>query len=305
MPVAAPAPAIDPDLRVLLERRGAALANGHDLTRLRSSVLERPAWRLELGDGRALKGRVFADEEEAERFCGLHRLLPPHGFPRLLDRHGRAVLLEWVDGRPVPAEPDVSLLRACGRLLGELHRTDVPPAAARQLASQASRLPHPLDRELRAVSEAGWLEPGEAERLLAVSEGARPAAPETGLVHLDLCPDNLVVDGTGRPVLIDNATLSVAPLDHDLGRAWYRWPMEPRRREAFLEGYRERRSTAAFEAAFPYWRICGLAFSAWLRVTRRTGDVAAPVAELRRVLRWAEAHDPAAPSRGTSLAELP
>jgi Ser/Thr protein kinase RdoA (MazF antagonist) len=305
MPARPPAPAVDPDLRALLERCGAPLANGHELTRLRSSVLERPAWRLELADGRALKGRIFADEGEAERFCALHRLLPERGFPQLVDRQGRAVLLEWVVGSPPPARPGARLLRDCGRLLGELHRATVPKAEAERLASPASRLPYPLDGELRTIAEAGWLEPGEAERLLAVSERARPEAPEAGLTHLDVCPDNLVVQPAGRPVLIDNATLSLAPLDHDLGRTWYRWPMDPPQREAFLSGYRERRATDAFQAAFPYWRICGLAFSAWLRVTRETGDVSTPVAGLRRVLHWAERQEPAATTDPARLAELP
>jgi Ser/Thr protein kinase RdoA (MazF antagonist) len=293
------------DVRVLIERAGRPYRGASELTTLRSSVLERPAWRVDLEGGRSVKVRVFADADEAHRFRELHRHLPEKGFPRLLDHHGAAVLLEWVAGRPLPAEPDASVLRACGELLGRLHRVPAPPDAERRLASGASALPHSLADLFETLVEAARLTADEAARLLEVSERARPERCDRGLVHLDFCPDNLVLADSGTPASIDNATLSFAPLDHDLGRLWYRWPMTSAARGAFLEGYREHRDTRAFQAAFPYWRICGLAFSAWLRVGRRTGDAAVPLRGLREALAWAERMSPAELADPARLPGLP
>jgi hypothetical protein len=83
---------------------------------------------------------------------------------------------------------------------------------------------------------------------------------------------------------VDNATLCVAPLDYDLARTALRWPLPPVARQAFLDGYALWRDPAGFAAHADYWRICAGAHSARLRLERRVGDVAQPVASLRRVL---------------------
>ncbi len=281
--------ALDAGLALLIARAGAPLAAARELTTLPSPVLERPAWRLELADGRVRKGRVFADAAEAERFAALAAYLPRPGFPRLLERAGRAVLLEWIPGEGVGAAPPASLLGRCGALLGALHRQRLPSDAAQRFASGATALPEPLEPLLGEIAAAGWLESGEVDALAELARRAQPERCERGLAHLDFCAENLVVTREAEPFCIDNATLAVAPLDYDLARTWMRWPLPPEARAAFLAGYRQHRETTDFEAAFDYWRICAHAHSARLRLRRRVGDVGTPVAGLRETLGQARA----------------
>lgn len=294
--------ALDAGLSALLDRVGARLAAARELTTLPSPVLERPAWRLELADGRVLKGRVFADASEALRFAALAAYLPRPGFPQLLGREGRAVLLEWIPGEGIGAAPPAALLARCGALLGAVHRQRLPADAAQRFASGPTALPEPLAPLLEEIAAAGWLERAEAEALAALARSEQPEACERGLAHLDFCAENLVVTPRAEPFCIDNATLAVAPLDYDLARTWMRWPLAPQARAAFLTGYRGQRETRGFEAAFDYWRICALAHSARLRLRRRVGDVGAPVAGLRETLRLARARGGRA-GAGPGLAE--
>jgi hypothetical protein len=281
--------ALDAELAALVARAGAPLAAARELTTLPSPVLERPAWRLELSDGCVRKGRVFADAAEAERFAALAAYLPRPGFPRLLGREGRAVLLEWIPGEGIGAAPPLALLERCGALLGAVHRQRLPADAAQRFASGPTALPEPLAPLLDEIAAAGWLEPSEADALAALAQRAQPERCERGLAHLDFCGENLVVTPAAEPFCIDNATLAVAPLDYDLARTWMRWPLAPAARAAFLAGYRPQRDTAAFETGFDYWRICAHAHSARLRLRRRVGDVGAPVAGLRELLQEARA----------------
>jgi aminoglycoside phosphotransferase (APT) family kinase protein len=291
---AASAP-IGAQLLGLVEACGARVSGAKELTTLPSPVVERAAWRLELDDGRVLKGRVFPLASDAERFRELHACLPQPGFPRLLGQSGRAVLLEWVPGEPAPPEPCPAFLRRCGRLLGRLHAAALPTGAPARLASDATHLPRDLGAELRELAAAGALGAEEALRLAALAERDRPAHAERGLAHLDLAPDNVVVDAAGDPWLVDNATLCIAPLDYDLARTFYRWPLRAEQRAAFLAGYRELRDPSGFETARGYWSLCAALQSALLRTRRRSGAVGVPVAELRRLLAGAgaPAHAPA------------
>jgi hypothetical protein len=284
-----PSAPIGADLLGLVEACGARLSGVKELTTLPSPVIERAAWRLELDDGRVLKGRVFPHAVDAERFGELQAGLPRPGFPRLLGQSGRAVLLEWVPGEPVPAEPSPSFLRRCGRLLGQLHRAPVPADAQARLASDATGLPRDLGGELLELAAAGALGAEEAEQLAALAERDQPAQAERGLAHLDLSPENVVVGASGEPWVVDNATLCIAPLDYDLARTFYRWPLSDAARAAFLDGYRELRHPGGFEAARGYWSLCAALQSALLRLRRRSGDVSAPVAALRRLLGGAAA----------------
>jgi Ser/Thr protein kinase RdoA (MazF antagonist) len=278
------AASLDPELAALAAKLGAPLVSARELTTLPSPVFDRPAWRIELADGRVLKGRVFGDVEEAARFAELAACLPARGFPMLRAHAGRAALLDWIEGSPMPALPPPALLRRCGELLGCLHRQKLPPDAEPRLSSGPSAVPEPLAPVLDEIAAAGAIEPRERDRLVALSERAFPARCERGLIHLDFCAENLLVSGQGEPWSVDNATLCIAPLDYDLARAALRWPLPPVARQAFLDGYRVWRDPAGFADHADYWRICAAAHSARLRLRRRAGDVATPVASLRRVL---------------------
>jgi hypothetical protein len=289
-----PSAPIGAELIDLVEACGARLSGAKELTTLPSPAASRAAWRLELDDGRVLKGRVFPLASDAERFRELQAGLPRPGFPRLLGQSGRAVLLEWAPGEPAPAEPSPSFLHRCGRLLGQLHRAAVPPDAEVRLASDATFLPRDLGGELRELAAGGALDAEEAEQLATLAERDQPAQAERGLAHLDVSPENVVVGAGGEPWVVDNATLCIAPLDYDLARTFYRWPMSGAERAAFLGGYRELRDPSGFEAARGYWSLCAALQSALLRLRRRSGDLGAPVAALRRLLGTGAAAAPSA-----------
>jgi aminoglycoside phosphotransferase (APT) family kinase protein len=273
------------ELAALVRAQGATVASARELTTLPSPVLERPAWRIELADGRVLKGRLFASAEEGERFAALAAHLPRPGFPALLAHAGRAALLEWIAGEPMPALPPEALLRRAGELLGRLHRRPLPADAETRFASHVSALPEPLAPRLDELVAGGLLERAEGEALAKLASRAFPARCERGLVHLDFCADNLVVTTEGAPFAIDNATLCLAPLDYDLARTALRWPLPEALRAAFLDGYRSVRDPSAYEAHADYWRVCAGVHSARLRMQRRAGDASVPVAALRAVLR--------------------
>jgi aminoglycoside phosphotransferase (APT) family kinase protein len=276
---------VNSELEALVRAQGAVPASACELTTLPSPVLERPAWRIELADGRIWKGRIFASAEEGERFAALAAHLPRPGFPALLAHAGRAALLEWIAGEPMPATPSAAQLRRAGELLGRLHRRPLPPDAETRFASPVSALPEPLAPRLAELAAGGLLAPRESEALAKLAERAFPAHCERGLVHLDFCAENLVLTGEGAPVAIDNATLCLAPLDYDLARTALRWPLPEPSRAAFLDGYRSVRDPSAYEAHADYWRVCAGVHSARLRMLRKTGDAGVPVAALRALLR--------------------
>ncbi len=126
-----------------------------------------------------------------------------------------------------------------------------------------------------------------------------PAPPPTvahGIVHRDLCADNLVVRASGKLCPVNNETLAVNAYAYDLGRTWYRWPMRPDQRAAYFEGYRRYRSPADFWAHSRYWTTLVLVESAGWHLRLGTAGAAVPLRRLHELLRDELAEPPGAAS---------
>lgn len=167
----------------------------------------------------------FSDATGAELFTGAHSLLESLGIRvpalYLLDR-SRTVypddiaLIEWVPGRSLESMLDDGAPQArsvLGRLrqtLGVMRAHTHPrfgKIGAPSAGESCERVV--LERALAHLAEAAERMPSMAagragldEKLHELAAAVRPRQ-EYGLVHGELGPDHVLVDGAGEPVLID------------------------------------------------------------------------------------------------------
>ena len=202
--------------------------------------------------------------------------------PRVVACAGAALLSDWVDGQSLAGVdwPD-ELLRRCGAAQARVHARAVPaddPSAA------AARWRRQVVRWLDALAESGVLRDGERVALDELAARHAPASCALGISLGDYCADNIVCRAGGEPCLIDLETLSIAPSDYDLGRTWYRWPMNAAQRAAYLDGYGAHRDASTFLAHLPFWHIAALVEGALFRHRQQRPDLSVPVAGLRGLL---------------------
>jgi Ser/Thr protein kinase RdoA (MazF antagonist) len=277
---AGPVAAVPPRLAALVRDAGGGLLRATPITALRSREAAR-TFRLELADGRTLKGRVLESEARAAEMQRLVALAGD-GYAQVLARDGEAVLEEWVAGRP-PAADDwtAALLRQAGALLGRLHALSAPPeAAARGTAFATAQ----LEERLAIAARHGALSPSVLRAARSATRAWRPMRAATGLVHVDFCAENLILAAPGRLACVDNATLTTGALDGDLARTWYRWPLDAAGRQAFLAGYEAHRGAGGFLAHAAFWALHALAISLAFRARLGAESLDQPRALLERLL---------------------
>jgi Ser/Thr protein kinase RdoA (MazF antagonist) len=175
------------------------------------------------------------------------------------------------------------MLERCGRVLGALHRLEPPAWSDLRIAGPEDLLGK-LRRDIAILVDAGVLETGLGRAAVATAAAAAPLDAPAGVIHKDFCADNIVADRSGAPVSIDNANLTFGPLDLDLARTWYRWPMSARDWSCFARGYEASRPTAGFRAHLPFWAVVVLAGSASSRLRQRIGRHGEPLERLRTIL---------------------
>jgi thiamine kinase-like enzyme len=105
-----------------------------------------------------------------------------------------------------------------------------------------------------------------------------------GLVHGDVCPENLVVDASGRLRVIDTDSLAVRAKEYDLARTWYRWPMTREERGTFEDGYPEPAVLASYHEHFSHWALSILIRAASFRLRHALPDAEMPARRLREFL---------------------
>lgn len=240
------------------------------------------SFRLRLADGRVLKGRECVSRNRAVAIEYVLRRVDHLGLPRLLGRAGRALLTEWVEGR-APADHDwtPARLRECGALLACFHGVPVPEDSPRSRPHTIAARRAKYESDLSMLVRAGALEEREAQRAFTRAMEEEPQHCSLSFVHRDFCAENMVIRPSGAVMVVDNETLAVDACEHDLGRTWYRWPMEPEQRDAFLAGYEEHRSAREFVRHQGYWTLLALAGAAVFRRSQSAAAADVPLARLR------------------------
>ena len=246
---------------------GTALVEVEELGR-RARDDPRRTYRLRFADGSTLKGRRFPSVERATLLWRIHAGAAAQYLTRAVAQEGDGLLEEWVDGESL-AQGQVGerLLQEAGRMLGVLHTC--PVASIDDLTFE------PLDGgawarktvdAVRLLRQRRLISGDRAEWLAAQAMSDQPSDVTMGIVHRDLCPANLIVNRHGRLISVDNGTMTVGAIDHDLCRVWYRWPMTPAERGAFNRGYREHRDAEVPERPSNFWAIAVIVNSARTRL---------------------------------------
>ena len=273
------------DLWALVETLGSPLVSVSAVTTLSPLCAGSASFRLQLGDGRIMKGRRLKTGETAQKIEYLSQFLDTRLFPRVLARCGEALLTEWIDGQPLTSSqssPDI--MRRCGALHGMLHTRPLPGELSKKCQRVARDWQAKLERSIRDLVRQDALTNQEGERLLDLAATRAPGDIAVGITHKDFCAENILIGAHGDVVVIDNETLSIDAFDYDLGRTWYRWPMTPFQREAYYDGYNQYRNSTGFRTHFAYWLIAVLVRSALFYLEAGTREAWGPLPHLRRLL---------------------
>lgn len=242
--------------------------------------------RLRLADGRVFKYRRMPTAERAEMVERLTTLINSPHLPRVLDRCGTGLLIEFVNARRLRWD-DLTprFLAEAASLQGRIHEMDVrdllseapPPDAKRR----ASRLRAGIGRLVSR--HALTLREGDDLWELALSHA--PRAIDIGLTHNDFCSQNILLTPGGSLVVVDNETIGIGPYEFDLARTWHLWPMKPSERAAYWDGYSRHRDPGDLEPSFLFWIIDVLVRSALFRLRGELPKAAIPLRKMRLILR--------------------
>lgn len=274
------------DLWRLASEHPAPLTQVEALSPLMARDGRRASFRLHFADGTVLKGRRTATPEQAARIVRLGREI---GVPEIVPpaRHaGCAILYGWSEGEVVdPTAARPRLLRDCGALHGRIHAIPVPPQTIADYGPAAGELEARTNRAAADLGNRGIIPASWVGRVAEVMASSPPApAPAVGYCHGDLCPENVVRDRRGGLVLIDDETFSVNPLDYDLARTRYRWPMTRGAWDCYLAGYSRYRPAASFRADFLFWMVVVLVEAMLFRVTSGVADIAQAYGQLSALM---------------------
>lgn len=251
-----------PELGLLLDRLDSQVNVVREITRLTSPRQRKATFRVSMQDGRVVKARQFASDQKRIRYCDLLSLLEDLPFSRVIAAGGRATLEEWIDGSPLQTQA-ITEEQAfnIGDLLGRLHTLATVPKKYRE------GIPGPeehLEKTRESLSIIAGHYPHRLPQCQVLEQIAieqKPSNCETGLIHADFCPDNMIKNAAGTIVVIDNEHLRTGALDYDLARCWSRWPMTTEQRQAFCGGYSQHRELGKFVENRVFWAIRALSLS--------------------------------------------
>lgn len=243
------------------------------------------SFRLRFADGLVLKGRQCGSSERAAAVEYVFRHVHHPALPKLLARAGRALLTEWVEGRPLTAaDCSPALMRECGALLGFVHGVPLPADHRYARRTTVAEWQAEYASDLAALERLGALEPGEVHRARAHADAHAPDSCSLTFAHRDFCAENMVLRPSGVVAVVDNETVDINTCEYDLGRTWYRWPMTSAQRQDFLAGYESHRSAEPFVRHESYWGLLAAANAAVFRwgISPAAAEVA--LATLRALL---------------------
>jgi len=255
-------PALDTEVLAALEEAGLRVRSFLRISKLRSANNGRITYRIE-HEGGTVKARRLEDEATARDLAALRSGLPD-AFTRVVSRHGRVLIEEWIEGDPLPLAPERNHLLTAGALLADLHASRTP--GCRTLRAKCPTAAHRLRAHARLsrLAGAGALRKEEAAGLEGGLERCDPREAAYGLVHLDFCGENMVMDRAGRLRVVDNDRIRLDSLSFDLARTWYRWALTAPQWDAFCLAYTSRLPFPQPESLH-FWKIVAAIQSAELR----------------------------------------
>ena len=267
------------DLLALIEQLGSPVNKIEPLTTQPCHDQARGSWKLQLADGRTVKARRLETQVRAETLERLSELFGDLPLNRVLAHQGNGLIEEWLPGPCLDSLPlTLDLAETVGEMLGKIARAGqgnpLLEPQRRNLDTRWQKLEQALHKLVASrllSSEAGIL-------LLKKAQANKPDRLDSGLVHLDFQPRNLVLTHDG-PRVIDNELLDIGILDQDLARTWYLWPMTAPQQTRFLRGYEKFRSPQLFLLHELFWSIQTLASAT--AYAHRTGQ---PVSGLIKAL---------------------
>lgn len=245
----------------------------------------RAAFRVTLSDSRVLKARILESADRADQVVTLLSGVADRRIARIIGRSGAAILEEWVAGEPFDdRRRPLSAYAEAGSLLATLHATPIEPlgrqAAGRQLARHWRDIVLERVEKLRTL---GMLARRQRDAIADLVWVFAPNDCRVGLLYVDFCAENLIVDGQGGLHAVDSETVTIDPVDFDLARTWYRWPMRKEARQAFGEGYRRSGALEPFLAHFPFWAVAVLAGASLAGYPHEPGRASHPIRLLHRI----------------------
>ena len=251
------------------------------------------SYRAQAASGLIYKVRLMPSAEAAQEVARLHAILlerarpPADGratieVPCILGHSGRFLITPWIEGRRLSSLTGFEA--ALGDLLGRIHACELRAGETDRGVDDSGDPDGLLEKQLDALVSHGLLERDDASLARHFALDFRPNTAEVGIVHRDLCAPNVVVDADDRLWLIDNETIALRALDHDLGRTWTRAHLTEKGWKDFFSGYRRSRHLEPYFAHFPYWSILACAESASFRAQHWESAAEAAVRRLRTLI---------------------
>lgn len=248
----------------------------------------RCAVRVEGADGRSVKVRCYENAAAATRVEALRAGLES-AFAPVIARADDVLVEQWIEGRRLAADEESAWAAPAGALLGRLHRMPLPHGEPREVAVEpwVERTAANLD----LLARAGHLDRDLAGSLRRRAAERAPRSAPTALAHLDLCAENMILDGSGTLRVIDNEMVEIRPPGFDLARSLHLWPLPRAARARFVDAYRAARGADAENLDF--WWLVALALGARIFLDVAPGRRDACLAGLRAVLADGAGDDPA------------
>ena len=213
-----------------------------------------------------LKVRRVESSQALDQHLRIRRANQVLRMPEVVYAGSTYLVERWIEGDPIhPSQVDGDLMYLLGDLVGRFAAQRCELQVEGERLRSGVRLEQKLQDLLIDFREQGILTPELCELLLERGVGNAPVHVESGFVHLDIKPENIVKTPEGL-YFVDNETLSVGALDYELARLWGFWKLTPHERSRFLEGYRVHRSTKSFVLHELFWSIFSLLGSLKYRV---------------------------------------
>jgi aminoglycoside phosphotransferase (APT) family kinase protein len=274
---------LDPEVAAALDRAGLCVRAFRRISKIQHPDTGRSVYRLELRSGDTIKARRLPDEETARGLFEIRRELPD-AFAPALGQYGTVLLEEWIDGEVLgDGLPSDGRLTEAAALLARLHATPVVAGCAVHDRRSTATWCEDTEARLQQVLAAGAIEGREGALIRAALERGDPGQAIFGLVHLDFCGENMVIDRAGRLRVVDNERVRVGPLGFDVARTWYRWALPATAWEHVRSAYAARMPFAEPLDSFGFWAVAAVVRSAALRLRMDPGRARVPLDRLHRM----------------------